>query len=492
MLGRQFEMLSVYAGESRRRRQPFKPAALLEEPLVVILDMDWAPSDGDPVRRAVEALATSKLLEVWRYSDRGAPSDVPRLSSGRRGTERSFPRGWLQITPQSETEGEGPRAVVTHVVEGSLRHDHHQAHFVWAHPDVWTPGVLYASEQEVHAALIRRALTESSELFISSRPGIVGATRGGAVSVGEGALASWETGAAILGRLARQSGDSIPVGQHQTAGEGLYYALAAEDLLPHLRDVIDVTLQRGVNPDHLLAFRGRITQTLLARDDLALALSTEQSSLREIDALDRVLIFTLAAFDELAHLASAAFGLQLSAPTIKWERKEFLLALRHNPAARGLAELFERTRRPAAVLRVLRYLRNMVHGTGLNELTVLTDPVSGPIASLSAPAPVRHDLDSALEMTAYRGWGVHFVDDRLFIDSEALADKVAFESFRLMDRTLEALEEAPFHQVGPPPSTGEFIDARVLRLGAADVGSMPTGGLCAQLGLLHARRPFNG
>lgn len=380
-------------------------------------------------------------------------------------------------------------ALVTHVVEGSLRHDHHQAHFVWAHPDTWKPGFLYASEKEVHAALVRTALTQSSELFISSRPGIAGATRGGAVSVGEGALASWETGAAILGRLARQAGDSISVGPHQSAGEGLYYALAAEDLLPHLRDVIDVTLQRGVNPDHLLAFRGRITQVLLARDDLALALSTGRAPLREIDALDRVLIFTLAAFDELAHLASAAFGLQLSAPTIKWERAEFLSALRRNPAGRDLAKMFDRTRRPAAVLQVLRYLRNMVHGTGLNELTVLTDPVSGPIASLSAPAPVRNELDSALRMTAYRGWGIHFVNDRLFINSEALADKVAFESFRLTDRILEALEEALCHIVDPLPSAAESIDARVLRLGTADFGSMRRGGLCAQLGLLHCRRP---
>lgn len=491
-LGPQFEMLSVFDIGSRAGRQRFTLPALLDEPLVVVLDMDSPPAIDDPVRRAVEALATSELFEVWRYSDNGAPPGTRTVTPDLRRPQHVAAQGWLEIVEATPGDA-GARPVVTHVVVGSLRDDHLQSHYVWARPEVWGPGGPYSSEADVHAAVVRTGLSAFSDLLISSRRGVAGPEHR-ARAQDQGLVANWPAGAAILGRLARQSGEGVPIGPHERASERLFHAQATDDLLPNLQRATAFTLQQGVSPDHLLAFRGRVIQTLLARDDLALALSTDRdyrSELRQIDAIDRLLIFSLAAFDELAHLANSAFMLGLSARHTKWQRPARLvpeLAAR-GVGAKGLADLFAPGRRPAAVLEILGYLRNMVHGPGLTSATVLFDPEVGQVADLSAPTP---DFSSskaeALKLTAYRGWGIHFVEDRIFVNSEALADKVAFEAYRLLDRTLGTLALSAFEPVGPPQAFGDMIDARVEQLRPVMAGEMSAGGITAQLGLLHARR----
>ncbi|WP_188111285.1 hypothetical protein [Nocardioides antri] len=484
--------MSVFDTESPGRRQRFAPPTLIDDPLVVILDMDSPPAENDPVRRAVEALVTSELFEVWRYSDHGAPPEARRVTPNSHRPEKSVAQGWLEII-ETGPEDAGARPVVTHVVAGTLRNEHQQMHNLWAHSEVWTPGALYSNNAEVHAALVRTGLSGFSDLLISARRGVPGAGRR-AQATNDGLIANWPAGAAILGRLARQAGERIPIGPHQTASERLFHTQAADDLLPNLQRAIAATLQRGVSPDHLLAFRGRVTQTLLARDDLALALSTDRdhrSELRQIDAIDRVLIFSLAAFDELAHLTNAAFQLQLPAREAKWQRPDKLLAelRKQGPGADRIADLYASRGRPAAVLEILGYLRNMVHGPGLTSATVLIDPEFGQVADLSAPAPrFSSSKADALKQTAYRGWGIHFVEDRIFVNSEALADKVAFETYRLLDRTLEALAIAGFDPIGPPQRFEDMVDARVEHLRPVDAGTMSPGGITAQLGLLYARR----
>lgn len=96
-----------------------------------------------------------------------------------------------------------------------------------------------------------------------------------------------------------------------------------------------------------------------------------------------------------------------------------------------------------------------------------------------------------MKMTAYRGWGIQLAGGRIFVNSEALADKVAFETYRLLDRTLEAIATAGFGPVGPALSFGEMVDARVELLRPIDVGITAPGSVTAQLGLLHSRRDLH-
>lgn len=425
--------------------------------LRVVLHMDGAPGPDRSERRVVEATCTARWVDAWRYSRDGPPSDVP--TTWRRNSDQEQALGWLSISSS--------------VVEwGTARHLVYGVNGVRGPDNYWAKGSpllqSLGPEEEPDSQLsdqaLRTVLACAGPLLISSVEGVADGVP--AFWEENCVVLDWTAGAALLGRLARERGESLPVGRHQVTDETGYYTSAVQDLLPAFATYVHAVHAAEGAYEPLLAVRARVIQVLLARDQLARLLGQldQLASFRVTDALDRVLVFSLAALDELAHSVHDACDLDVK-PTNerKWHTKAFRKALAQRDHTKDLAELWRSDGPHWSSNVVLRFLRNYIHGTGFSPSSFGNFAALNDDYPLSAPVRFRpRDLEKALETSARGGWGLILDEDRLQIDPESLCEKVVYDTLKTLDATMAAASASisPLHTIGsaqPPHDPPSWI-----------------------------------
>ncbi|HET7405703.1 MAG TPA: hypothetical protein VFJ21_01025 [Mycobacteriales bacterium] len=294
----------------------------------------------------------------------------------------------------------------------------------------------------------------TADLFITRRPYLLNKVGFGWL---DGVLcATPERATAMLALLLRRARE-YPVAPYQRTGWESYMSLATEALLPGHGDWGALWTQESFAADGALAYHGdavssRLFKALLARDDLAVALSSgHRRPFDETEALERFVVFLLAAFDA----AARASNLILCRPVAKgreakWQRVGFLHRLRGS--APELAALFDGDHSPGQdVLRVLLEIRNCIHGGGVTgqqhtvqhrhsrrHLSVPFDEVPRLMEAVQRRVSARPK----------EKWGIHQTGSYVCIEPEALVETLLAEALLLLCRIFALTTSC----VGSPPS----------------------------------------
>lgn len=403
----------------------------------VLIDCDTI-SETTSCVEALAALLATQGIRTWRYSDDGAPDDIRRSDDGVTGA--AF--GWVEVLDIGPGENDSRRPTVTHMArhfDGKTV----KVAYLWGHSA--------HSEASTPAALLGRA-AEATRMgvLVTNRDELAGITAG--QWHGETLFQTPEQAVATLGLLLRAAGH-FPIKPHTATTRGTYLWLALDSLLPHYGPWAAACSADGVSGPgriyyHSTATQGRIFQALNARDQVAIAMSQVHIDWVDVaDAIDRFLVFLLAATDTTARVAYEIVQPEkVSFNDAKWQFTAFLKGLR--PSNPSLASLFAKATLGYDVHLILRKLRNTIHGGGLAQTHVLAD--DGDIEhKLSVPLDEVNGLPEAVDRRTggdSARWGLHLTDDRLWIQPISLVDALTREGFGILDAIfehtpLEALRE---------------------------------------------------
>ena len=225
---------------------------------------------------------------------------------------------------------------------------------------------------------------------------------------------------ATLGLLQRSTG-TFSIRPYLVTRRGIYLLLALDSLIPHYGLWAAACSADGVaGPGRIYylstATQGRIFQALNARDQVAVAMSRRRIDWVDVaDAVDRFLVFLLAAMDTTARVAHEIVGPEnVSSNEAKWQFTKFLNGLR--PWNPSLAALFAEGTPGHDLHLILRKLRNTIHAGGLAQTHVLIE--DGDLEhKLSVPLD---EVDGLTEAVIRRTdgnparWGLHQTADRLW------------------------------------------------------------------------------
>jgi hypothetical protein len=397
--------------------------------LDVLIDCD-SVSETTSCCEALVVLLGTHGIRTWRYSDDGPPADARRRDDETEGA----PLGWVEVLDAPPSEHGSIRPTVTHLArqfDGKALH----TSYMRGHTD--RP----ESESAPAALLARVAATTGVGVLVTNRDQLTG--EGVARWRGETLLQTPEQAVATLGLLLRSTGN-FSTRPYLVTTRGIYLWLALDSLIPHYGLWADACSADGVaGPGRIYylstATEGRIFQALNARDQVAVAMSLHRIDWVDVaDAVDRFLVFLLAAMDTTARVAHEIVGPEsVSSKDAKWQFRRFLNGLR--PSNPSLAALFAKGTPGHDLHLILRKLRNTIHGGGLTRTHVLIE--DGDLEhKLSVPL---EEVDGLTEAVIRRTdgnparWGLHQTADRLWIQPIPLVDALTHEGFAILDAIFE-------------------------------------------------------
>jgi len=397
--------------------------------LDVLIDCD-SVSETTSCFEALVVLLGTHGIGTWRYSDDGPPAGVRRKDDEMEGA----PLGWVEVLDVPASEHGSIRPTVTHVArqfDGKVVH----TSYMWGHtgrPE---------SESAPAALLVRAAAATGMGVLVTNRDQLIGG--GAARWRGETLFQTPEQAVATLGLLLRSTG-TFSIRPYLVTRRGIYLLLALDSLIPHYGLWAAACSADGVaGPGRIYylstATQGRIFQALNARDQVAVAMSRRRIDWVDVaDAVDRFLVFLLAAMDTTARVAHEIVGPEnVSSNEAKWQFTKFLNGVR--PWNPSLAALFAEGTPGHDLHLILRKLRNTIHAGGLAQTHVLIE--DGDLEhKLSVPLD---EVDGLTEAVIRRTdgnparWGLHQTADRLWIQPIPLVDALTREGFGILDAIFE-------------------------------------------------------
>ena len=396
--------------------------------LDVLIDCD-SVSETTSCFEALAVLLGTEGIRTWRYSDDGPPAYV-------RGEDEmgGAPLSWVEVLDAPSSDHGSIRPTVTHVArqfDGKVVH----TSYLRGHPD--RP----ASESAPAALLVRAAAATGMGVLVTNRDQLTGG--GVARWRGETLVQTPERAVATLGLLLRSTG-SFSIRPYLVTTRGSYLWLALDSLIPHYGMWAAACSADGVaGPGRIYylstATEGRIFQALNARDQVAVAMSRHRIDWVDVaDAVDRFLVFLLAAMDTTARVAYEIVGPESVSPKqAKWQFGDFLNGLR--PSNPSLAAVFAKGTPGHDLHLILRNLRNTIHGGGLTRTHVLIE--DGDLGhKLSVPL---EEVDGLIEAVVRRTdgnparWGLHQTADRLWIQPIPLVDALTHQGFAILGAIFE-------------------------------------------------------
>lgn len=396
--------------------------------LEVLIDCDTV-SETTSCFEALAVLLATHGIRTWRYSDDGPPAEVRRSDDEATGA----PFGWVEVLETGSSEVDSPRPTVTHLArhfDGKVIHTSN----MWRRTG-W-PG-----PESATALLGRAAEATRMGVLVTNRDRLAGA--GIARWHGETLFQTPEQAVATLGLLLRCTGN-FPIRPYTVTTRGTYLWLALDSLLPHYGLWAAACSEDGVaGPGRIYylstATQGRLFQALNARDQVADAMSQLRIDWVDVaDAVDRFLVFLLAAMDTTARVTYEIVRPEnVLSKDAKWQFTSFLKVLR--PSCPSLAALFEKGTAGYDLHLTLRKLRNTVHGGGLTQTHVLVD--DGDLEhKLSIPLDEVDGLTGAVHRRTggdLARWGLHQSADRLWIQPIPLVDALTREGLGILDAVFE-------------------------------------------------------
>ncbi|KAA1424108.1 hypothetical protein [Nocardioides antri] len=393
----------------------------------VLIDCDTV-SEETSCFEALNVLLSQHGVSIWRYADCGPPTDVRRKDGA--------PIGWLEIVELDTDEDPTSRRAPTHATRYSDGKTVSTA-IMWG-------GIQYAGEANATSSdhlLGQAAESARMGILVTKRRELVG--RGEARWRGGTLMAPPERAVATLGLILRGN-CHFPVTPYSTTGRGFYLALALDSLLPNYglwaaACSADGAFGQGQIYYLSTATEGRLFQALNARDQTAIAMSQTRIDWVEVaDAVDRFLVFLLAAMDATARVVYEIVQPDKMRPRdAKWQVSDFIKALR--PSHPSLAALFAKGSPGHDVHLILRQLRNTIHAGGLAKTHVLVED-EGLEHNLSVPLDEVEDLAEAV-LRRTRGnptdWGLRLTDERAWVQPIILVDALTREGFATLDAIFE-------------------------------------------------------
>jgi hypothetical protein len=441
-------------------------------PMVVVLDNEIAESN-DPAARYLRGLLDADNPTQWRYADDG-PNQEARTLASPRGSERYAP-GWIELRRHGQAYV-ALLATPTTVTEAS-------AWPGWQDIGVAVASLGGAGTADDKLADVLAALAAASaapDMFVTARDGLL---RTKSTVVREAHPYDLHDAISLVGLHLRTS-DQYFVGTEDRGiwspsryNRGLFYFVAARGLTPAGWRWFSACVDSGDESLVLLAqsVLERVDRSLRIRDDIYRWLllpqnnDTADEALAQLDAL----MFTLhGAFDAAARVAHRVLQLPGRTRFAGWHHSEWQGQV---DAAGGghLVDLVRVGTSGAALLQVIRSLRNTVHGEATRAVAVLGSATSGGLdTQLALPSDEADMVLRAVDVLGERErWGIREVaPTRLLIRVPAFIEQIVRPAYNLLNNLLD---RTPVEQVldgrsasfaGPPEDDDAFSPARTQRI----------------------------
>lgn len=215
----------------------------------------------------------------------------------------------------------------------------------------------------------------------------------------------------------------------------------------------------------------RIGRALRARDALRWHLTLKQTNDIADDTLaevDHILVDLVGAFDAAARVADCALNFGSDPFRIGWQRTDDWLK-RVGKTAPDLAAVLEPGSHAADVFKVIRIMRNTVHGAGLRSVGVgnLQRRREKTVVGLSVA-----DTRKLMAVVERRNWSTEwglkqFTDDRVYVEPGAFVEHVLRASLPILNNLMR---ETPVENLGvdpgprsTPPQSDNWTDPFAVR-----------------------------
>lgn len=454
----------------------FNPVQPLRR-LVVVVSEEVLADNNDQRTALLLGLLQDPTVTLLRYGDEGPPVEVERRVVAHMGEVAD---GWLIADGTSDPYGgtvvytDGDRVTRSAIGSSEIVR--------FASVD---GGHLYASAglEESQARAGRDALcavaaeAAGADLLITRRP--LALDPPFRLARGPLAVLTPDDALPIVGLYLRRQGAfvvwrSIDGKGTQRFNRGLFYLVAARDQLPNgWRWMSSCVYAEALRGDQTLSWLGtsllnRVSRSLEARDHLHSALLQPQDNDVANEALmflDMILVSLMGAFDAAARVAHRVLALpEEDAYEAGWQRRSW--SRKWAAVAPSLANFMTRDGDPQAVLKVLRLLRNSVHGEALTPLAIsMTSPKRRDDTLIGLPRREREELEGALaQLGGLESWGIReLFSDRLHADPRVLVERLLPAALAvlngILNRTpverLPIADEVPILD-GPPPDLAHF------------------------------------
>jgi hypothetical protein len=397
---------------------------------------------GFDERSLISDLLSSELIQVYRYSDAGPPSDVEPVVH--RTGVAAYP-GWA-IVHLDRPEGfwdityaEDGRTYTQAAVARNMLAIAEADVSTSAYSDLPADDAKARRRQDAVAAQVAAAV--QADIYITEREFLH--KRGGYVTR-ETTICTVREGLALVGLYLRSQGTFCVLNDF-TFNRGLYFWVGTRDLLPSAWRWYHACAQHsvGVGNDSLMMLAGSLLQrfdrALELRDSVHISLNqTQNNDLREdaLSALDMILVSFMAAIDVAARVAHRVLDISGDEHQAAWQQKRSGgWWHRLHAVEPALANVVAVGTQGDDTLTIVRLLRNSVHGAALQGIAYVQD--GGPQETLvGLPAEEQSEVLAAMDAVGGRGsWGARAaVLGRTHVDPGMLVE-------RLFDTVLALLNE---------------------------------------------------
>lgn len=385
-------------------------------------------------------------FDLYRYSDDGPPPEVVPLRSNP--MQADVYEGWAVVTgPSSSHAWRG-------VVASSGSADSWMVSGVMGNAvDVagrYTNSKVYAHLPQEEAAERRRAdelaaqvahQALQADVFISERPYLH--ERSEFPMHGNLTVCDVDEALSLVGLYLRSQGHFRVPGA--AFNRGLYFWVGTRELLPESWRWFSAAVHNDAGGnDHSMTYLAqgvlqRVARCLAERDAIHMALNQPQNNDTLDDALgglEVVLLLLMGALDAAAQFAHRVLGIDHPDRGVAWQSPDWTKKVRS--AQPHLAAVVEKGSDGAAILTMLRKLRNQIHGEALHGLAYQTSNSHESLMALPDDA-----LDEVLLAADILGgrdeWGLRaLMPEQTYVDPGVLVEKLLPLVLRLLNQLMSA------------------------------------------------------
>jgi hypothetical protein len=439
-----------------KRRTAFSRRPALEVLSVVIdasLMEDHTVGVNLTRRHLLQGLLTHDLVSLLRYSDSGPPADVQHAPD----PYPAAASGWLVVGDFDPIMNDWPVTAYDGETITETGFGGDLPTFAERDADDRSYARLDAEEAsakrraDVVAAQAAKAI--DADLFITTRPYLHSAAW---IIVDGLVIATPEQALPLVGLYLRAQGEfvvwrNVDGRGSWTRNRGLFYARGAFELVPHgwtTLTALAYEAQSG-GGDRVAAQLARtlfwrLEQTLVARDNMYWALNMPQDNDvadEALSAFDIAVLMLMGAVDASARIVHRLLNLEREKPAA-WQDKDWRKLVR---SVSPLLGKVAGTSTHQESLRILRGLRNTIHGPRLDPLAVAGE-LKHERTAVQLPADEQERMLVAMKnLGGLARFGVErFGGDRYHADPAKLLDAILARITKMLDVVLEEIPVPKF------------------------------------------------
>ena len=393
------------------------------------------------------------LVEVFRYSDDGPPSDLTPSDGGAY-------EGWVVVEGHDSLHGwsgifsTGPTntsvgAVMGNAVDVAGR-DSTSETYAHLPPD----DAAHRRRADALAVQVAKQVLKA-DLYVTNRAYLRARQWGVTSGV---TLCRPDEAIALLGLYFRAQG-VFPIVRRVGMNRGLFYWVGAREMLPETWRWFSACVQHaeGRGDDSLMLLGGsliqRFARALQARDQVHVSLNQPQNNDTQDAALadlDVALVLLMGCVDVAARVAHRALALPTKEHYAAWQDQGWLSAV--GQQATHLAAAVIPGTDGCNALTILRLLRNSVHGIALQGMAHQSG--SNAMESLvGIPAKDEKKLQTAMSaLGGTTAWGARMLANQLHLDPGIFVDQLFDHLVLLLNELMKLTPVENFTHVTLSPS----------------------------------------